>query len=211
MSDLDHVNETGARFHQDLLNGDRLAPSRIAELLLPRLARALHRKFNNISDPHLVDIAVADALLNYLTNPRKFDPRRGKLFTYLWIASQGDLLNRLEGERGHARRKVDEKDVELQSDATVNNIGADEGPETVLLLSEETSRIKQGVNEIITDERDRAIADLMLDGIRETRAYAEILGLTDKSHEEQALLVKRTKDRIKLALRRGLKRGQPRL
>jgi len=94
--------------------------------------------------------------------------------------------------------------------ATVNGIEAEEDPEAILLLSEETLRIRQEVNEIITDERDRAIVALMLDGIRETRAYAEILALTDKPLEEQALLVKRTKDRIKVALRRGLKRRESR-
>ena len=71
-------------------------------------------------------------------------------------------------------------------------------------------RVKEEVNAIITDEGDRAIVALMLDGIRETRAYAEILALTDKPLEEQALLVKRTKDRIKVALRRGLKRRESR-
>ena len=199
MNDLDHVNETGARFHQELVNGDHLAPSKIAELFLPLLARALHRKFHNISDPHLVDIAVADALLSYLTNPQKFDSSRGSLFTYLWVASQGDLLNRLQQERKHTSRKVDEKVVELQSYATV-----------ILLLSEETLRVKEEVNAIITDAGDRAVVALMLDGIRETTAYAEILDLKDKPLEEQALLVKRTKDRIKAALRRGLERREPR-
>ena len=209
MNDLDHVNETGAQFHQDLVNGDHLAPSKIAELFLPLLARALHRKFSNIADPHLVDIAVADALLNYLTNPQKFDHRRGKLFTYLWIASQGDLLNRLHQERKNTCRKVDEKVVELQSYATVNRIEAEEDPEAILLLSEESLHVKGEINAIITDEGDRAIIALMLDGVRETTAYAEILGLTDKPLEEQALLVKRTKDRIKVALRRGLDRRKP--
>lgn len=210
MDDLDHVNETGARFHQELVNGDHLAPSKIAEFFLPLLARALHRKFHNISDPHLVDIAVADALLSYLTDPQKFDPGRGKLFTYLWIASQGDLLNRLQQERKYTSRKVNENVVELQSYATVNRIEAEEGPEGILLLSEETLRVNEEVNAIITDEGDRAIVALMLDGIRETTAYAEILGLKDKPVEEQALLVKRTKDRIKVALRRGLERREPR-
>ncbi len=210
MDDLDHVNETGARFHQELVNGDHLAPSKIAELFLPLLARALHRKFHNISDSHLVDIAVADALLSYLTNPQKFDPSRGKLFTYLWIASQGDLLNRLQQERKHTSRKLDEKVVELPSYATVNRIQAEEDPEAILLLSEETLRVKEEVNAIITDEGDRAIVALMLDGIRETATYAEILGLKDRPFEEQTLLVKRTKDRIKVALRRGLERREPR-
>ncbi len=210
MDDLDHVNETGARFHQELVNGDHLAPSKIAELFLPLLARALHRKFHNISDSHLVDIAVADALLSYLTEPQKFDPGRGKLFTYLWIASQGDLLNRLQQERKHTSRKLDEKVVELPSYATVNRIQAEEDPEAILLLSEETLRVKEEVNAIITDEGDRAIVALMLDGIRETATYAEILGLKDRPFEEQTLLVKRTKDRIKVALRRGLERREPR-
>ena len=45
----------------------------------------------------------------------------------------------------------------------------------------------------------------MLDGVRETAAYAEILAVSDKPSAEQKAIVKRAKDRIKIALQRGLR------
>lgn len=211
MHDLDQLNEIGAKLHQELIGGDELAPSKIAELFLSRLAEALRRKFHNISDPHFVDLAVADALLNYLSKPEKFDPTRGKLFTYLWIASQGDLLNRLHQERKHTSRTVTENVVEFEALAAVHGIEGENNPEANLLLSEEVLRVTEQVHEIITDKQDQEIAALMLDGVRETTAYSQILGVTTKSREEQALLVKRAKDRIKIALRRHLEHRGTRL
>jgi DNA-directed RNA polymerase specialized sigma24 family protein len=205
MADLDQLNATGEGLHRELLGGDPVASGKIAELFMPALIAGLDRKFHNLSDPHLVGRAVADALLNYLGRPQKFDPARGKLFTYLWIAAQSDLLNHLEGERRHASLKVDEKLVELRAVRAVNETEGEHDPETELLLAEEASLIQMEINDIISDESDRKAVELMLDGVRETAPFAEILGVVDKSPEEQALLVKRTKDRIKIALRRGLK------
>jgi hypothetical protein len=44
----------------------------------------------------------------------------------------------------------------------------------------------------------------MMDGIRETDIYAEVLGITALSEHEQFLLVKRNKDRIKKKLLRHI-------
>jgi RNA polymerase sigma-70 factor (ECF subfamily) len=205
MGDVDYLNATGEGLHRELLDGDPLASSKIAELFLGPLIAALNRKFHNLPDPHLVNHAVADALLNYLASPEKFDPRRGKLFTYLWVAAQSDLLNHIEGERKHASRKVDEKVVELRPGRPVNETEGGQDPETALLLAEEASLIQTKINEIISDESDRQVVGLMLDGVRDTAHFAKILGINEKSTEEQALLVKRNKDRIKVALQRGLK------
>jgi RNA polymerase sigma factor (sigma-70 family) len=204
MGDLDHLNATGEDLHRDLLGGDVLASSKIAELFFPLLETALNRKYRNLSDPHLVGQAVSDALLNYLTTPQKFDPTRGTLFTYLWIAAQSDLLNYMQAERRRTNRKADEKLVELPPARAVNEKEEQQDPETELLLAEEASRVQLAINEIISDKTDRKIIELMLDGVRDTAAFAEILLLRDKPLEEQASLVKRTKDRIKIALRRGL-------
>jgi hypothetical protein len=205
MGDLEDLNTTGERLHRELLGGDALAFSKIAELFLPRLVEALSRKFHNISDPHLPNHAVADALLTYLTAPHKFDPARGKLFTYLWVAAQSDLLNHIEAERKHAIRKANEKVVELRAAHAVSEAEGEQDPETELLLAEQASLIQMKINNIMWDESDRKIVALMLDGVRETTPYAEILCVSDKPYAEQRVVVKRAKDRIKIALQRGLK------
>ena len=205
MGDLDELNATGERLHRKLLGGDALAFSKIAELFLTPLVNALGRKFHNLSDPHLPNHAVADALLNYLVAPEKFDPARGKLFTYLWVAAHSDLLNHLEAERKHASRKTNEKVVELRPVHTVNKTEGEQDPEKEVLLAEQASLIQMKINNIISDESDRKVVALMLDGVRETAPYAEILAVSDKPFAEQRALVKRAKDRIKIALQRGLK------
>ncbi len=205
MGDLDHLNATGERLHRELLGGDALAFSKIADLFLPPLVAALSRKFHNLSDPHLAGHAVADALVTYLAAPEKFDPARGKLFTYLWVAAHSDLLNHIEAERKHTSRKVNEKVVELRPVHAVNETEGEQDPETELLLAEQASLIQMKINNIISDESDRQVVALMLDGVRETAPYAEILGVSDKPSADQKAVVKRTKDRIKIALQRGLK------
>jgi hypothetical protein len=205
MGDLDRLNATGERLHRELLEGDALAFSKIADLFLPSLVAVLSRKFHNLSDPHLVNHAVADALLSYLAAPQKFDPARGKLFTYLWVAAQSDLLNHIEAERKHSSRKANEKVVELRPVHAVNETKGEQDPETELMLAEQASLIQMKINNIISDVSDRKMVALMLDGIRETAPYAEILGVGDKPSSEQKALVKRAKDRIKIALQRGLK------
>jgi RNA polymerase sigma-70 factor, ECF subfamily len=205
MGDLDNLNATGERLHWELLGGDAIAFSKIAELFLPPLVETLSRKFHNLSDPHLPNHAVADALLTYLAAPQKFDPARGKLFTYLWVAAHSDLLNHIEAERKHTSRKVNEKVVELRPVHAVNEMEGEQDPEAELLLAEQASLIQMKINTIISDESDRKIVALMLDGVRETTSYAEILGVSGSPPTEQKALVKRTKDRIKIALQRGLK------
>ena len=44
----------------------------------------------------------------------------------------------------------------------------------------------------------------MMDGVRETDAYAEILGIGDLTIEEQKHIVKRNKDRIKKIISRHI-------
>jgi len=205
MGDLDQLNATGERLHRELLGGDALAFSKIAELFLPPLVGALSRKFHNLSDPHLPNHAVADALLTYLAAPQKFDPTRGKLFTYLWVAAHSDLLNHIEAERKHTSRKTNEKVVELRPVHAVNEKEGEQDPEKELLLAEQSSLIQLKINDIVSDESDRKVVELMLDGVRETAAYAEILAVSDKPSAEQKALVKRAKDRIKIALQRGLR------
>jgi hypothetical protein len=205
MPSFDELNELGHHLHSQLLSGDLLASSRIADLFLPLISRGLHHKFHSIPDQSLVDAAAADALMQYFTRPEKFDPKRGKLFGYLWMSAQGDLLNLLDRDRKLAKRHVDEKVVEFESPSAEEYLGRSIDPEETLLRSEQAALINDRVRQIIEDETDLKLVDLMLDGVRETISYAEVLSITDRPEQEQSMTVKRAKDRIKVALRRGLR------
>jgi hypothetical protein len=64
--------------------------------------------------------------------------------------------------------------------------------------------VKRAV-ELLEEPRDRAILRLMMDGVRETEEYAEVLQVHDLAQEEQREIVKRNKDRIKKTLQRHLR------
>jgi RNA polymerase sigma-70 factor, ECF subfamily len=205
MSNLDDINELGLQLHMQILAGDLLASSKIAELFLPLLSRGLHRKYHSLPDSQLAAAAAADAIMQYLANPPKFDPERGKLFSYLWMSAQGDLLNRIKQEKRIENRQVEEKVVEFRPLVAEKYITANQDPEVEMLRSEEAIIVEAKIKTILTAETDLKVVGLMLDGIRDTSAYAEVLSIADRPLEEQSLIVKRNKDRIKIALRRGLR------
>ncbi len=63
---------------------------------------------------------------------------------------------------------------------------------------------------VVTDPVDRRLVELMMDRVRETEAYAEVLGRQHLAAEDQAKIVKRHKDRLKKLLRYALKEWDPR-
>src|SRR3982750_286115 len=88
-----------------LLEGDRVAPAELMEVLLPRLIREMQGKFPK-TDPHLVSDGVTDALLDYCARPAAFDWKRGvPLDRFLAKAGWRNIANLLRGEQ---RRKVRE-------------------------------------------------------------------------------------------------------
>jgi hypothetical protein len=206
MSTSGDIDGIALTLHEKIVAGDPLAPSMLAELVVPRVVERLRRKYHSVRDQHVIDTAVADAMLTYLKAPDKFDRGRGSLVSYLWISAEGDLLNSLKQLKIRGERQQGENVVELLPRAT--EYGADEqgeNPESIYVRAEEQGRIDEQVYSVLQDSMDREIAHLMLDGVRETNEFARILGILDKDSEEQAQIVKRHKDRIKVALRRNLK------
>jgi hypothetical protein len=114
------------------------------------------------------------------------------------MSAQRDLQNALDTLR---RR---EKVVELRLDAPEHVVSAEgEGDIEEELLEKESPLVRM-VFELVTSETDRQIVLLMMDGVRDTREFAEVLGITQLSEERQKAEVKRNKDRIKAALKRKI-------
>lgn len=204
MSSQINPKEVGERLHRRLLADSSLTvTSEIAEEFLPLVTRSLARAFPN-SDQHLVETAVEDALLAYFDRPEQFDPTRSSLFTYLQMRAKGYLLNSLgQQKRFEERHKV----IELDSVETVYKLEAQNemDAEAALIERHSQAEIIGQLREIITDPTDLQVVTLMIEGVRETRAFAEVLGITDHSAAEQAKLVKQCKDRLKKTLHRKLK------
>lgn len=182
----------GAELHALMLQGDVTAPARIAEFFLPMLvARLTSKKI----DQEIVDTAAADALLSYFKNPAQYDASKLPLGKFLLMSARGDLKNML------ARR---EKEIE--------RFGFTESVELGPSSSEQSDdRIKDQITAILNmvdNLMDKQIASLMAEGIRDTGAYAAVLGISELSPREQAKIVKRNKDRLLKLLQRSRKKIQ---
>lgn len=193
----DNLKEIGYALHSRLLVERGLVAEQISELFLPLVKNALSRKFPRLNDPHLIQIAANDAVMAYLRRPENFDPAKSSLIAWLYLDARSNLLNLLEGQKRVERRRS-----EIEQTLFVND-GAND-PERALIEGE--SPVIKTVRETITDLRDQEMVVLLAEGERETARFAEILEIEHISAIEQAVIVKRHKDRLKAALRRALLR-----
>ena len=195
------LKELGERLHRFLLEqASPVVTGRIAEIFLPELLRRLPRNFPTVNDQHLIASCAEDALLEYLERPEKFDPSRGSLLTYLRLLARSRLLNELGRKNAAGSQEV----VAVEEAETVYGVaGGAEWDESARLSEQETEqRIAAKLRPIVIDPTDRRVLDLMLEGVRETGAYAAVLGITEQPMTEQLRIVKQHKDRIRKLVRR---------
>lgn len=197
MSSQINLKQIGESLHRKLLNDTSLSvTSKIAEIFLPALTKSLTRAYYNLGDHHLIETAIEDALLAYFDHPQQFNPSRASLFTFLRMRANSYLLNDL------GKNKV----VEVTDAEPVYNMEAlEDDALSVLVEHEAQSEIQQKLQRIIPDPTDFQLLSLMLEGVRETSAYASVLGITNYEIAEQTKLVKQHKDRIKKTVQRKLK------
>jgi len=191
----------GEHFHRRLLSGsDLTVSSEAAEEYLPALVRRLKRNFPMLPDPHLVETAANDALLDLIDHPERFEPSRSSLFTYLYWRARSYLLNSLgRGKGSPAQEKV----VELDDPEAVYKLEAQEADAETLLISREyQAGIIEKLRRVFTDPGDLRVVVLRIEWVRETSAYAEALGVANRPEDEQKKLVKKAKDRIEKILER---------
>jgi DNA-directed RNA polymerase specialized sigma24 family protein len=179
----------GADLHALMMQGDVTAPARIAEFFLPLLVARLTSK--NI-DQEILDTAAADALLSYFKNPAQYHAGKLSLGKFLLMSARGDLKNLL------ARR---EKEVERFGFTESVELGSSSSEQSKDIIKDQLTAILN----MLDNPTDKQIASLMAEGIRETGAYAEVLGISDLSPKEQAKIVKRNKDRLLKLLQRSRK------
>lgn len=183
------------QIHSRLLEDDVTAPAEFVETVCEELTEKLGKKHPNLRGSEELADAVTDALLGYIKEPRKFDPSKSQLMNYLLMSANGDLLNTLAKTR--RRKEMLVANVELDAPG---------GKEVVEAMKLEerlyTERLKQEIDELFDDEKDKNIARLIIDGERATDAFVEILGLKGLSDDEKRRKVKRHKDRIKKRLER---------
>jgi DNA-directed RNA polymerase specialized sigma24 family protein len=184
--------------HHRLLDGDPTASAELADAVYVWLQRRLQASIPYASSDDVADVA-ADSVISYITDPRRYDPDRGKSVSgYLLMDARSDLLNLLE------KRRRNEPPVQL-TDAVADRL-ADGNTE---LMAKEGSlvhlpgQLEAIVAAALPNSADRRVLELMMERVRDTRSYVSVLGLQGLSQTKQAAEVKRAKDRIRARLRRA--------
>jgi DNA-directed RNA polymerase specialized sigma24 family protein len=178
------------------LSDDPTAPGRFAAIVLPALEADLARQFPRV-DPEILTDAADTAVATVLRNPAVYNPDKATLAAFLRLVARRDLLNLIRAERRHQRRRIPWESVELSCP------DGNEEEDTAVLA--DYPAIQAVIDALC--ETDRRVLELMLDGERQTLAFAEVLGLADRSATEVADAVKRVKDRIKARLKRAGGKG----
>jgi DNA-directed RNA polymerase specialized sigma24 family protein len=185
--------------HGRLLAGDRTASEEVIRLLHASLTQEVSAQFRH-TDQHIIWDGVIDAVLDYCARPQQFDAERGvSLKRFLRLAARRNIVNILRGEQ---RRKVRE---EVAGHAwAVSSVELDPAAGNLLQQEEATQRQRQQValTQALQNPHDQQLLALRLQGVRRTKAFAEVLGITHLPIEAQRREVKRAKDRIDKILRR---------
>lgn len=171
--------------------GAPTAPNALAGRYLPLLAAHLRGAYPRATDDHIHG-AVDEALMNFLERPARYDPARGSLATYLRLSARGDLQNALARDARHRGASLDS--VAEPPDHRKDTRSPDD-PLADPRIAAELAALSAA---------ERAVLELMIEGVRETDAYAAVLGITDRSADERRAEVKRAKDKLQKRLGRAL-------
>lgn len=190
--------------HERLLALDPVASTELADAVWTPLVKELRKRHPRLNPSDLLLDAAADAVMNYIKRPRQFDPDRRGLFDYLVMSAEGDLRNALAKASRRKRVEISVDDVELFSVVGKESLEKSETGGRV------TQEVRERIAMIFRDPRDREALELIFDGERSTAVFARVWGLRNLSAKEQALEVKRQKDRVKKMLQRHMGRSHGR-
>lgn len=208
-------SEAELQLHQRLLAGDKTAPSDIANTFIDRLIKHLTIRYKQFDPNKLwgsatikdrIYEAATSALMDYIENPHKYNPKLRGLYGYLQMAAEGDFKNALAKQKRHdSRLKVVSKDVELLNlagniDIENESIARQEVRDRVVEFNRKQA-LQNG--SVADDELDRKLLALMDIGERRTSEYAKVLNITHFPIAEQKRIVKQHKDRLNLRRKRN--------
>jgi len=188
----ENQNDVLLRLHRRLLEGDRVAPAELMEIVLSVLIGEMRHKYRT-TDPHLVSDGVSDALLDYCARPWIFDQTLGvPLNRFLAKASWRNIANLLRNE---SRRRAREAKTAEMADKNVVELY----PAMGNLTQNAALDAKKGLEELarlLPDPTDQKIFKLKAMGERRTQIFSKAMGITHLPIEQQTREVKKAKDRI---------------
>lgn len=180
-----------------LCEGDPIAPDQFCETYLPLLMADRRWRLPGIRDPHLIEEAAIQTVLDFVKRPDRYDPAKLPILSYLRMLAGNDLKNLIAKEARHARRRAPIEAVELHPSAGNQQ---QDGPSLPGGVSHEL--VRRRLQAQVPDSRDQEAMAMMIDGVRETAAYARVYGLQALPAEEQRKQVKRLKDRLDKTMKR---------
>jgi hypothetical protein len=212
-------------FHQRLAGGDRTLGEAMARAAYRPLIFQLQREFRN-TDEHAICEQAGRAILAYLKAPERCNATSGAdVFKFLCVIGRRRLSNYHRNERTRARRegeyaqstrtRIDGSVREVETSMNAGEVVELSTADVIVEQEEDASLMAQwrrAAMDTLANDVDRQILTLRLDGVRSTRAYAEVLGIADLDITEQRRIVKQHKDRIDKIVRRArANAGGPRL
>lgn len=195
--------------HEQIVRKDNpTAFAQLAELALPHLVSFLQQEFHQV-ESHVCETAVIDCLLTYYAAPEKYDPTKLTLFAYLRMAARHDVLNAIDRQNRRKRplHSLDEPAIQTQ---LISGVTAESDiPDLANWIDSPNHASRQEILrrfEADLNSSDRQLLLLMLNGVRESEPYAEVLGITAFPLDDQRREVKRAKDRLTKSLTRFAQR-----
>lgn len=200
--------QLGNELHLHLETGVPTATSEIAELFLQPLVDQLKRVFQHIGDPHLVESTVIDSLVDYFDRPQQYDSQRGNLYAFLYLKAKSDILNSLKPTKLDQSILPLAELVELDDDQTVYGVEVADDMNIEQQVTNQLSPVWSRLAKIIPEKKDRELVRLMISGARDTRLFAQVLGIDNLPADEQARQVKQHKDRLKKVIQRSIRKEE---
>lgn len=200
------ATEKDIETHKLILSKNDLALAKLFDTYGKSIIDSLKQWYPKVADEdyNLIIAAVNEAFFGYFQNPNTFNPKLNELKRFLEIASERDLINALKREkRHHLNRENLPEDVELEEKIWNRSLEEKENPESEIIRNEISEKIDSLLKEYFPNGKDMDLAKLILGKERKTEVFVEVFGLTNLNKEEQELLVKRNKDRIKKVIERN--------
>ena len=184
--------------HQRIgMRNDRTAFEELVNSVYNRLVNDIIGSVGPRVDPHCVEEAVGQALLDYRERPDRYNPRQHTLYSYLHLIAYRDVLNIQRKELPpHGIHQVS-----LSDPAVVDELGAAEGPEDVESV-QAAKDLWSLIEPTFRDDRDKKLALLVINRARPFEIYARLLQIEHLPKAEQQKIVEREKNRITKHLRR---------
>ncbi|WNG55035.1 sigma-70 family RNA polymerase sigma factor [Archangium gephyra] len=187
--------------HERVLQQDRVVSTEVFMRYMDPIVEVLTKRMGCDEDD--ANQCAVDAIYSYLSNPTRYEPGKGRLFSYLMQAAKHRAWDKRRAadarDRKHQKFGSDVEHGELASNGVLEN-----SVEAKLVMERLEKR------QILKSERDKKAVKLILEGERSTERLAEALELGPLPRDELKRKVKQHRDRLlKLLVRFGqsLERG----